>query len=158
MIVVSVGSFQQGFDGLITAMDAACARHGFPAFAQTGHSSVTPEHMQWQRFLSRPAMLEKLSQASLIVCHGGLGILGDAMRAGKPILAVPRQQANTPFHPINNQTQLVQRLQKHYGIKACLDLDELESQLCTLMQDELAPKPYPLGTNIPQLIEAFLRT
>src|SRR5215212_459826 len=51
VILVSVGTFVRGFDELVSAADAACAELCLAGFAQIGHSSVAPRHMDWARFV-----------------------------------------------------------------------------------------------------------
>lgn len=157
MIFVSVGTFIKGFDELILAMDEVCAQTGLEAFAQIGNSSVLPRYMEYERFLTADEIERRLQHARLIVCHGGLGIIGDAMRAQKPIVAVPRQNAvNSADMPSNNQMALVCRLKLQYGIEVCTDYHQLSQIVLGLLQQTNGHKCYNIGTNVPNLIVGFL--
>ncbi len=159
MIFASVGTFIYGFDELISALDGACKNGQYTAFAQIGNSAVTPRHMEYVRFMSAAEMQHRLSEARLVVCHGGLGILGDAMRAGKPIIAVPRLNArNSTDAPANDQVSTVQRLRSLFGIDICIDLTELPSQIDHALQQPNTPRNYDLHCNIPTLISQYLHT
>ena len=90
MILVAVGTYIHGFDELVEAADGAVGELGLPGFAQIGHSRVIPRHLAWERFLLPAALAGRIDGAGLVICHGGMGLLGEAMRAGKPIIAMPR--------------------------------------------------------------------
>lgn len=157
MIFLSVGTFIKGFDELVSAMDETCAQTGLVAFAQIGNSSVTPKHMQHERFLSTNEMQAKLQHAKLVVCHGGFGIIGDAMRAQKPIVAVPRQNpANSSSAPANNQLIVVRKLQLLHGISVCTELNQLPELVRDALKRHQGIQHYALHCNISNLITHFL--
>lgn len=157
MIFVSVGTFTKGFDELIMAMDEACAQTGFTAFAQIGNSSVVPRNMQYARFLSADEMQRHLRNSSMIVCHGGFGIIGDAMREKKPIIVVPRcGNSNSSNMPANNQLLVAKKLQDLYGISVCVDLNMLEAAIRTGSAKENNEVDYKLECNIPMLVADFI--
>ncbi len=156
MIFLSVGTFVHGFDELVDAADIAAAELQIKGFAQIGHSGVQPRHLTWQRFMSQSEMRQSLDKARLVICHGGAGILGDAMRAGRPILAVPRRGATSKNHPANDQTEFVRLIAQHYGIRVCEDLARFTPALRHALSTTRAPQSYKVGSNIPQLIGTFL--
>lgn len=154
MIVVAVGTFVHGFDELVEAADRAIAVLGAAGFAQVGHGRYLPSAMSWARFLPAPAFQLRLREASLVVSHGGIGILGEAMRAGRPIVAVPRRGPTTREHPANDQTAFLQRLAERFPITVCADPGDLASALCRRLT--LAPPRYDLQSDIPQLVARYL--
>jgi len=157
MIFVSVGTFVNGFNELISTMDTACATHGFSAFAQIGNSSILPRHMEYTRFLSSEEMILEIGKASLVVSHGGFGILGDAMRARKPIIAVPRQNAaNSAGAPANDQLPVVKRLHEQYGIGMCVDMRDLPIMVNDVLRASISDVDYRLRCNINKLICNYL--
>lgn len=156
MIFLSVGTFLKGFDALVDAADHACHRLGVPGFAQIGHSAVIPQHLQWQRFLAAEDMQRLMAGAELVVCHGGMGVIGDAMRAGRPILAVPRQGATSRDNPANDQRGFVERMARQYGIGVCEDLRLLGPTIARMLQ---GPRQvdYRLGSDVPMILGEWLR-
>src|SRR5918995_5594180 len=66
MILVSVGTFVRGFDELVAAADAACAELCLEGFAQIGHSSVAPRHMDWARFLPEAELRALMRRARVV--------------------------------------------------------------------------------------------
>ncbi len=156
MILVAVGTFLQGFDALVEAADAAAGSLGVGGFAQIGHSAVVPRHLAWERFLPPEALRGRIAATGLVVCHGGIGLLGDAMRAGKPIVVVPRRGRPTRACPAGDQTALAWRLARVHPIRVCERPEELGPILRSMLAEGLAPCRYAFGTDIPALVAGFL--
>lgn len=156
MILVSVGTFVRGFDALVEAADVAVRALDIEGFAQIGHSAVHPRHLAWARFLPEAELCRRLRRADVVVCHGGMGILGQAMRAGRPIVAVPRRGPTTARNPANDQSAFLDRLAQRYPIRVCRALSGLAGQLEELLETGPAAVEYRLGSDVPRLIGAFL--
>jgi UDP-N-acetylglucosamine transferase subunit ALG13 len=156
VIVAAVGTFLHGFDELVEAADRAVAALGVEGFAQVGHGRYLPVAMTWGRFLPPDAFTEKLRRASVIVCHGGMGILGDAMRAGRPIVAMPRRGAPSRAHPANDQTVFVRRLAERWPIEVCEDPADLARMLGRALALGPGQRRYALKSNVPRLVADFL--
>jgi UDP-N-acetylglucosamine transferase subunit ALG13 len=156
VILVAVGTFIHGFDELVAAADQSAAELRLPGFAQIGHSRVIPEHLAWEGFVPPEALADRMAQAHIVVCHGGIGVLGEAMRAGKPIIAMPRRGRPTRASPAGDQLALVQRLAERHGIGVC----EAPHTLIFLLRAQIVagwPSPsYDLGTDVPRLVARFL--
>lgn len=157
-LLVAVGTFAHGFDELVRAADAAAASLGLDGFAQIGGSAIMPRRLAWARFLPPEAMAARIAAASVVVCHGGMGLLGEAMRAGKPILAVPRRGRPTRAHPMNDQTALVHRLAERHPIQVCERPDGVEAALAAMLAEGLGPRRYALGSDVPDLVRGFLQS
>jgi UDP-N-acetylglucosamine transferase subunit ALG13 len=157
-LLVAVGTFAHGFDALVRAADAAAAALGLDGFAQIGGSAVVPCHLAYARFLPPEAMRVRIEAASLIVCHGGMGLLGEAMRAGKPILAVPRRGRPTRASPAGDQAALLHRLAERQPIRVCERPEALEAHLATMLREGLEPRRYALSSDVPVLVRGFLQS
>ena len=156
MILVSVGTFVRGFDALVEAADSAVRALDVEGFSQIGHSAVHPRHLAWARFLPEAELCRRLRRADVVVCHGGMGILGQAMRAGRPIVAVPRRGPTTARNPANDQSAFLDRLEQSYPIRVCRTLSGLAGQLGELLETGPAAIEYRLGSDVPRLVGAFL--
>ena len=156
MILVAVGTYIHGFDELVTAADAATAAVGLPGFAQIGHSRAIPRHLAWERFLSLTEMASQLAAARLVICHGGMGLLGEAMRAAKPIIALPRRGRPTRACPAGDQIALVRRLAERHPIQVCERIEDLAGIVAAALRSGLHPQAYDLASDVPQLVAAFL--
>ena len=155
-ILVSVGTFVRGFDELVAAAAAAADSLSLRGLAQIGHSSVVPKHLDSVRFLPEPTLRDLLRRAGVVVCHGGMGILGEAMRAGRPIIAVPRRGATTAGNPANDQCGFLERLAERYPVRVCAEPEELERCLLEVLDEVPAAVDYGLRSNVPRLIRGFL--
>lgn len=155
MILVAVGTFLHGFDALVTAADAAAARLGVAGFAQIGHSRVIPAHLAWARFLAPDDLAARMADARVVVCHGGIGLIGEAMRAQRPILVLPRRGRPTRDSPAGDQSELAQRLAQRHPIRVC----ERPEELTALLAEMLAGAPsfhYRLDSDVPAILAAYL--
>ena len=114
--------------------------------------------MAWEQFLTLAEMAKHLAAARLVICHGGIGLLGEAMRAGKPIIAVPRRGRPTSDRPAGDQTALVQRLAERHPIKICEQIGDLTNMVQGALRSGLPDQAYELATNVPQLVADFLAT
>lgn len=156
MILVAVGTFIHGFDSLVAGADAAAAALGVAGFAQIGHSSVQPQHLAWERFLPPRTLAERIAQASLVICHAGIGLVGEAMHAGKPILLMPRQGQPSRTNPAGDQTELARRLAERYPIRICERSEDLQPLLAQMLAAGPHPCRYELGSDVPLIVAGFL--
>jgi SAM-dependent methyltransferase len=88
-VFVTVGMGPWPFDRLIRAVAPLCHEHD--VFVQTGTSSVLPP-CPHQRFLGPAETLHRISDADVVVTHGG-NTVRLAQRAGKVPIAVAREAA-----------------------------------------------------------------
>lgn len=156
MILVAVGTYIHGFDELVAAADAALFELGLAGFAQIGHSRRVPAHLAWERFLAPAALAARIAQARLIVCHGGIGLLGEAMRAGKPLIVMPRRGRPTRASPAGDQSALVHRLALRHPLVVCDEPGELAGLLRARLAAGLHPVRYDLDSDVPRLLAAYL--
>jgi hypothetical protein len=154
-LLVAVGTFLHGFDALVAAADAAAAGLGIAGFAQIGGSRVVPRHLLWARTLPPAELAARIGSARVVVCHGGVGILGEAMRAGRPIVAVPRRGPTTAGHPAGDQLPFLERLAGRFPIRLCVDPAALAAELAAALAGP-ATIAYPLGSDVPDLLARFL--
>ena len=155
MIFVGVGTFIHGFDALVEGADRAAAELGLPGFAQIGHSAVTPRHLEHARFLDRAALDERLQASRIAVCHAGMGLIGDALRAGCRLILVPRRGATTADHPANDQSRFAERLAERLPLRLCPDPDDLATMIEAALADP-SPPAMPPRSSVPLLLRDFL--
>lgn len=84
MILVAIGTTD--FDALLRAMDDLCPTLAEPVVMQIGRSAFVPRHAEHFRFA--PSLAPYYEQAALVVSHGGLGIVTEVIRRGRPLVAV----------------------------------------------------------------------
>ncbi len=155
MIFVGVGTFVHGFDDLVLGADRAAAALDIPGFAQIGHSSIVPLHLDHARFLPPAALRQRLEASRVAVCHAGMGLIGDALRARCRLILVPRQGATSRNHPANDQRAFARRLAERLPIRLCLDPRDLAPVIEAALADATPPATLP-GSTVPALLRAFL--
>ena len=156
MILVAVGTSGNGFDALAEAADHAAAAIGAPGLAQIGHGRFLPKTLRWRRFLPDADFRRLLARAHVVVCPGGMGILGEAMRARRPIVAMPRRGTTSAANPTNDQAALLARLAERQPIVLCPEPAGLERCLHAALARGGEPVDYRLECDIPQRIVSFL--
>ena len=159
MIFVGVGTFMHGFDELVLGADRAAAALGVEGFAQIGHSTIVPRHLDHARFLPPAALQGRLEASRIAVCHAGMGLIGDALRARCRLILVPRQGATSRDHPANDQRafaqRLTERLAERLPIRLCLDPSDLAAVIAAALADQTPAAAVPEST-VPALLRAFL--
>lgn len=112
MVFVTVGNARQGFSRLVSAVDALCGSGAFgqePVLVQRGHTGGgSLAHCRSVDFLPSDEFERHLSEASLVVCHGGTTQLS-AIRLGKVPIVMPRLK-RFGEHINDHQVQLVRAL------------------------------------------------
>lgn len=124
MIFVTIGSMFP-FDRLIRVMDQwASANSSQELFAQIGNGSYEPRHMPWTRMVAPSEFEQRVSSASLIVAHAGMGSVITAMEKGKPIILLPRRAADRE-HTTDHQLHTAVWLKGKAGIEVAMSDQEL---------------------------------
>jgi UDP-N-acetylglucosamine transferase subunit ALG13 len=154
MIYLTVGTYREGFDRLVKAVDTLCGKHHLECIAQTGESSYKPAHMIYSNFYPHKEHHRNIANSEFVITHGGFGVIGDIMRLGKPLLVVPRK----PSEAGHDQREMAIRLARIYEFGLCLDINEIERHVLELLSSQSHYVNYDLGSNIPELIADFLFT
>ena len=90
MIYVSTGTHPIPFDRLIRAMDEFAGTTPEKVIIQAGASQLTLHHAEQLTFISWEDSLKYIKAAEVVVCHGGVGTLMDAIAANTPVIIWPR--------------------------------------------------------------------
>ena len=94
MILLTVGTYPLAFDRLIEAVDRAVGEQEVEddVFAQIGYCNYRPKHMEFVELLDKDAFDERVSSASALIGHAGMGTITMALDHELPLLAVPRRE------------------------------------------------------------------
>jgi UDP-N-acetylglucosamine transferase subunit ALG13 len=88
-VVVIIGTAGP-FPRLVNAMAAWQAAHeDAEVWVQHGHGAL-PSGLAGSPFVTRTALLRRVGEADVVVCHAGSGTIGDVMGAGHVPVVVPR--------------------------------------------------------------------
>lgn len=154
-LFVSVGTAPGGFDRLVEGADRAARELGLGGLAQIGDGSYRPRALAWCRFLPAAEMHRHLSRRPLVICHGGMGILGEALRAGCRVLCVPRDRPTGKRHLSNDQRAFVEALATRLPVIVCPDPGRLAAVIARLPPPP--PRPVePPASDVPDIVASFL--
>lgn len=116
MIFVTVGTQKFPFDRLLKAVDEMAGAEDWTEeiFAQIGCSSYTPIHYKYVKFLDADILTARMCESDLIITHGGVGTLVNALKSGSKVIAVPRI-AKYGEHVNDHQLQILDKMaEKNY--------------------------------------------
>ena len=156
MIFVTLGSQKFQFDRLLKKIDELIDKGIVTdkVFAQIGASTYIPHNYEYTRFLDREEFARHIESASLVVTHGGTGVIIGAVKKGKKVIAVPRL-SEYGEHVDDHQLQLLHQFDDLGIICSCYDLERLDE--CFLEVAGKEYKPYVSNTEaIIDSIEEFL--
>jgi UDP-N-acetylglucosamine transferase subunit ALG13 len=157
MILAAVGTYMHGFDELVEAFDEACHNLELDGFAQIGHSRHLPCHVAYERFIPHGDLKTMMGHARLVVCHAGMGIVGDAMRSGAEIIMMPRRAQLNADEPTNDQLPFAEATSERYGLGLCTDPGSLEAAMKLHLRHTRERKSYRIESNVNYLVARSLR-
>ena len=128
MIYATVGTMYLDFPRLIHAMDAIARDTGERVVIQVGMGGTLPAHCEHFDFKPREEVQALQAEARVIVCHGGIGAVADALQAARPLLVVPRLKRHGE-HNNDHQLDLARAVERRGWGKAVLDIADLPA-LC----------------------------
>lgn len=134
MIFVTVGSTD--FDALTTRVDELAPHLGTDIVMQIGLGEYIPRNAQSFRFA--PSLDDYYDQADIVVGHGGLGTIVEALERGKKLICVVN-----PATYDRHQEHLLQMFASQNFLIWCKDLQELGEAIRQAREAELSPYQPP---------------
>lgn len=94
MIFVTVGTHEQPFDRLVSAIDELKGKGviGEDVIIQTGYSTYEPKNCTWSKLLPYGDMVKNVKDARIVITHGGPSSFIMPLQEGKIPVVVPRQE------------------------------------------------------------------
>lgn len=120
MIFVTVGSTD--FDGLIAKMDELTLHLDDIVVMQIGLGKHVPQHAEFFRFV--PSLAQYYDRAEIVVAHGGMGTIAEALEREKKLICVVN-----PTTYDRHQEHLLRILAERNHLLWCKDLDHLEDAI-----------------------------
>lgn len=158
MIFVTVGSQKFQFDRLLKAVDQAIDDGVITdeVNAQIGASEYLPKHYSFCRFMDKEDFSTNLKNASLIITHGGTGVITGALKNNKKVLAIPRLKKYGE-HVDDHQTQLLIAFEQANYLCVCNDADDFNKKIIEVMTGRYTA--YQSNTNeFLKRIRAYIET
>lgn len=134
MILVAVGTTD--FDALLRAVDEVSPSLTEEVVLQTGRSRYEPEHCESFRFV--PSLAPFYERASVVIAHGGLGIVTEVLRSGRPLIAV-----EDPDQPGRHQREVLSEWEREGYLIWCKDLKALPESLAQARVRRFKPYAAP---------------
>lgn len=155
-IFITVGSQKFQFNRLLKAVDRLTAerRISEEIFAQIGSSDYIPQHYPYMPFLNRDEFAARLDGADIVLTHGGTGVIINAVKRGKKVIAVPRL-ARFGEHVDDHQIELLKQFEELNLICRWDDCDTLDEAIALVKRTRY--QPYQSNTQaILDSIESFI--
>lgn len=90
MVLVSVGTQKQPFDRMFELVKGSRSLRKEKIIAQIGYTKFESKRIETFEFIPLEQMEEYISQADIIISHGGVGTIFSALKKGKKVIAIPR--------------------------------------------------------------------
>lgn len=116
VIFVAVGTTD--FDGLVQGMDEMSLNMPEEIIIQIGRSSYIPQYCRYFRFA--PSLEPYYDRASLVISHGGLGIVTEVLGRKCPLVAL-----ENPNQPDRHQREILRVWEQEGYLIWCKDLNNL---------------------------------
>lgn len=146
MILVAVGTTD--FDPLLRAMDRLSSSLPEETIMQIGRGRYIPRHCEYFRFA--PSLHPYYERASLVVSHGGLGIVTEVLELGLPLVAV-----EDPDQPDRHQREILGIWEQEGYLIWCRDLEALPAAIAEAKRGNLRPYEPP-ECRIHELVAEYL--
>ncbi|MDI6807227.1 MAG: PssE/Cps14G family polysaccharide biosynthesis glycosyltransferase [Candidatus Aenigmarchaeota archaeon] len=128
MILVTVGTHDQGFPRLIKAIDNLARNIKERVILQIGYSKYKPKNCEWFEFIPYENFIELCRESNLIITHGGVGSIMISLQFKKPTVVVPRLKKFNE-HVDDHQLQIAKELEKQKRVIVVYDIKELSNAI-----------------------------
>jgi UDP-N-acetylglucosamine transferase subunit ALG13 len=132
MIFVTVGNSIKGveFYRLVNKIDEIALELNEEVVAQIGFIDQYPKNIKWFPYLSFTEVLSYFENASIIIGHGGVGTVINAITFNKPLIIVPRSSMYGE-HLDDHQMELAVKLR---SLKGIFVVDGIENLKTTVLE------------------------
>jgi UDP-N-acetylglucosamine transferase subunit ALG13 len=156
-IFVTVGSQKFQFDRLLRSLDDLVEQNRITdsIFAQSGYCTYAVRNYPCKAFLDRNQFSSQMEKADIILTHGGTGVIIEALKKHKKVIAVPRL-ARYGEHVDDHQIQLLDQLSESGLICEWQDCDTLDQAIEIVKHTEY--KSFKSNTNaLIDSIDSFIQ-
>jgi len=123
-------------------------------FAQIGYSDYKPKNYKFKKFLDRDEFINITDKCDKVITHGGTGAIVGAVKKGKKVIAVSRQE-KFGEHVDNHQCEIVNQFNDMKFIEGVNEINELSNKLLKI--NDYKFKKYVSNTeNIVESIDKFI--
>jgi len=156
LIFVTVGTQDVPFDRLIRSVEKEIEKGTIKedVIVQCGCTKVKSKKMKMVNLMEMEEFKKTIKNASVVISHGGVGTIIDALNANKVVIVCPRL-SKYKEHTNDHQLQIVKKFSEEGYIIPLKDPTKLAGALETAKI--FKPKKYQSNTkNMINLIENFI--
>lgn len=154
MIFVSLGTQDKAFVRILDILENADIDEEI--IVQAGFTKYQSNKLKIYEYLEVDKMNQLISEARIIICHGGVGTIMKALDASKVVIACPRL-AKYGEHQNDHQLQIVNNFSKNGYLLALNDGDDIHELL--KRADSFKPKKIEFNNdNFCDKLENYLKT
>lgn len=130
MIFVTVGTQDKPFERIIKAVEDAVKANKITdeVVVQAGNTKYESKVLNVLNYVPFDEFNNYLSKADIIITHGGVGSILNALKLKKKIIAVPRLKKYGE-HINDHQLQVIQKMTKDGYILSCEDENEIADKV-----------------------------
>lgn len=150
MIFVTIGTQDKPFKRLVDAISALKANGTIndEVVVQNGTTAFEDPALKIIPFMDMNTFNHYLQQCDLLITHGGVGTIMNALRLGKTIIAVPRR-VQFGEHENDHQLQIIESFGNANHLIPCYDPNDLKQAL----EKAKTFKPDPWISNQQELLD-----
>lgn len=156
MILVLLGTQNNSFSRLLLKIDSLIKNGSIKdkVIVQAGHTKFNSENMEIFDFIPKDKMDTLISEADLIITHGGVGSIIKGIKLEKKVIAVPRLKEYGE-HVNNHQIQIIENFDYEGYIKGVFDLENLKNVIENI--EQFLPTPFNnQNSKIIEIIENYI--
>lgn len=155
MILVLLGTQDKPFDRLLKMVDKEITDGNIKekVIAQVGCTKYESKNIETFDLIPREEMEKLISEANIIITHGGVGFITDAIKQNKKIIAVPRLQKYGE-HVNDHQLQIIEEFAKKGYLLPLYENDSLSNVLKGIKSFKV--KKYIKNHKIIDIIEEYI--
>ena len=130
MIFVTLGTQKFQLNRLLRQIDIMIENGEIkePVIAQVGNSDYSPRHYKYQPFFDKDEMGRLMRESSLVITHGGVGSIIQAMQCKTPIIVFPRL-AKYREHVDDHQLDIARVFSLKNYVLVCQDEKQLADSI-----------------------------
>ena len=156
MVLVLLGTQNNSFHRLLQEVQTCIDNKiiNDKVIVQAGNTKFESNDMEIFDLIPQAKFNELLNSADIIITHGGVGSILNAVKLDKKVIAVPRLKKYNE-HVNDHQIQIVETFSKQHYIKGVIDLNTLGEVLKNI--SSFLPTKYESNTeNIISIIKEYI--
>lgn len=130
MIFVTVGTGEQQFDRLVREVDRLKLEAIIwgDIYIQAGYCSYLPKACNYAKLITYDEMVQKISDATIVITHGGPGSIMLSLSLQKVPIVVPRQKIFSEVVD-DHQVYFTKKLEQENKVLAVYDIKNLKEYI-----------------------------